>query len=87
MVAVWRRAGYRMPFDWDGASEALSALGRTHARIPHFAGSMVFLPRYDGRQWNGHFDGATPVTHQVCAWLKEEVERLFRALPGSDGSF
>jgi hypothetical protein len=34
-----------------------------------------------------YFDGATPVTHQVCAWPKEEVERLFRALPGSDGAF
>ncbi len=96
-VASWDEAGADVafaeagapapPFDWDGTSKTLSALGRTHARIPHFAGSMAFLPRYDGRQWNEHFDGATPVTHLVCAWLKEEVEGLFRALPGSDGAF
>lgn len=96
-VASWGEAGAdvafaeagaaTVPLDWASTSEALAALGRPHARIPHFAGSMVFLPRYDGRQWTGHFDGATPVTHQVCVWLKDEVERLFRALPGSDGAF
>jgi nucleoside phosphorylase len=96
-VASWDDAGADVAFgdnatiataeDWEDIRRALSALGRTDSRIPHYTGSMAFLPRYDGRQWNGHFDGATPVTHQVCAWLKEEVERLFEALPGSDGAF
>jgi Type I restriction enzyme R protein N terminus (HSDR_N)/NACHT domain len=96
-VAHWDEAGSDVTFaeegsmaselDWEAIKGSLSALGRARARIPHFTGSMAFLPRHDGRQWTGYFDGATPVTHQVCAWLKEEVERLFRALPGSDGAF
>jgi hypothetical protein len=45
------------------------------------------LHSYDGRQWNGYFDGATPVIHQVSSWLKNEIDRLFTALPGSDGAF
>ena len=96
-VSSWDDAGTEVTFsdkaafataeDWEEVRKALSAFGRTDARIPHYTGSMAFLPRYDGRQWSGHFDGATPVMHHVCAWLKEEVERLFRALPGSDGAF
>jgi hypothetical protein len=76
-----------LPLNWEETREALAALGRPNASIPHFAGSMAFLPGYDGRQWNGYFDGATPVTHQILSWLNEEIVRLFAALPGSDGAF
>ncbi|MDA9426226.1 NACHT domain-containing protein [Bradyrhizobium sp. CCBAU 53380] len=96
-VASWNEAGCDVAFadegsiaskeDWTAIQSALAGLGRTRAHIPRFTGSMAFLPRYDGNQWNGYFDGATPVTHEVCAWLKDEIERLFRALPGSDGAF
>jgi hypothetical protein len=96
-VASWDEAGADVAFaeagapaaslDWEGTREALAALGRPNARIPHFSGSMALLPSYDGRQWNGYFDGATPVTHQVTSWLKDEIDRLFAALPGSDGAF
>lgn len=96
-VASWDDAGADVAFgdnaaiataeDWEDIRNALSALGRTDSRIPQYTGSMAFLPCHDGRQWSGHFDGATPVTHQICAWLKEEVERLFTALPGSDDAF
>ena len=96
-VASWDDAGADVAFaeaaipvselDWERTRGALAMLGRPNARIPHFAGSMALLPGYDGRQWNGYFDGATPVTHQVCSWLKEEIDRLFAALPGSDGAF
>lgn len=96
-VASWDEAGADVTFgeagtiaaylDWEETRNALAALGRSNARIPHFTGSMALLPSYDGRQWNGYFDGTTPVTHQVCGWLKEEIDRLFAALPGSDGAF
>jgi uncharacterized protein (DUF934 family) len=96
-VASWDEAGCDVTFadegsiasaeDWAAIQGALAGLGRARAHIPRFTGSMAFLPRYDGRQWNGYFDGATPVTHEVCAWLKDEIERLFRPLPGGDGAF
>lgn len=96
-VAAWKNAGADVVIaskaaiateqDWNSTLKSLGALGRPHAHIPRFTGSMAFLPRYDGTQWNGHFDGATPVVHEVCSWLKEEVESLFRPLPGSDGAF
>jgi Type I restriction enzyme R protein N terminus (HSDR_N) len=96
-VASWDEAGCDVTFgdessiaselDWVAIQDALSGLGRARAHIPRFTGSMAFLPRYDGTQWSGYFDGATPVTHQVCEWLKDEIKRLFRALPGSDGAF
>jgi hypothetical protein len=43
------------------------------------------MPSYDGRNWHGHFDGATPVVHDVCRQLKDEITRLFSELPHSDG--
>jgi hypothetical protein len=51
------------------------------------AGSMLLLPTFDGRQWNGHFDGATTVTHEVCSLLTDEINGLFEALASSDGSY
>jgi hypothetical protein len=96
-VAAWNDAGADVVIatkaviateqDWDATLKNLAALGRPHAHIPHFTGSMAFLPRHDGTRRNGHFDGATPVVHEVCGWLKEEIELLFRQLPGGDGAF
>jgi hypothetical protein len=96
-VASWDQAGADVafaeagapvpPLDWEETREALAALGRPNAFIPRFAGSMASLPSYNGRQWNGYFDGATPVTHHVSRWLNEEIVRVFTALPGGDGAF
>jgi hypothetical protein len=96
-VTTWKDAGSDVVFaekgsiadeqGWEATQSELSKLGRARAHMPRYTGSMAFLPKYDGRQWTGQFDGATPVTHHVCEWLKEEIERIFRALPGSDGAF
>ena len=46
-----------------------------------------FLPLSDfsGRQWNNHFDGATPVVHDVCSLLKDDLDRVFSSMPRQDG--
>jgi hypothetical protein len=51
------------------------------------AGSMMLLPTFDGIQWNGHFDGATTVTHEVCSLLTDDLKGLFEALPSSDSKY
>jgi hypothetical protein len=45
------------------------------------------LPAFEGRQWNGHFDGATTVTHEVCSLLTDDFKGLFEALPSSDSKY
>jgi hypothetical protein len=36
---------------------------------------------------NGHYDGATTVTHEVCSLLTEELKHVFSGLPSGDGAF
>ena len=63
--------------------EALAKLGR---QTSGFYGRTGFtqLPNFDGTQWMGYFDGATPVVHEVCSMLKNELTELFSAIPYND---
>jgi hypothetical protein len=93
-VATWNEAGADVTFsdrgvsppDWKEALDELARLNRPNSRVGRLGG-FTQLSFYDGRQWNGHFDGATPVTHEVCSLLKDELKHLFEALPHSDGAF
>jgi hypothetical protein len=93
-VATWNEAGADVTFtnhpvpspDWKEAVDALARLNRPNSHVRRFGG-FTQLPFYDGRQWNGHLDGATTVTHQVCSLLTDELKQLFDALPHSDGAF
>lgn len=93
-VQKWEEAGADVIFadanvpvpDFEKVLAALTKLGRPTLYIPAYGGFQP-LAYYDGRQWNGYFDGATPVTHEVCWILTDELKRLFDALPGSDGAF
>jgi hypothetical protein len=93
-VATWDEAGADVAFtdhsvpspDWKEALDALARLNRPNSHVRRFGG-FTQLPFYDGRQWNGHFDGATTVTHEVCSLLMDELKQLFDALPHSDGAF
>jgi hypothetical protein len=91
-VATWDEAGADVTFadhgvplaDWKEVRDALARLNRPNSRVAKFGG-FTQLPFYDGRQWNGHFDGATTVTHEVCSLLTDELKQLFDAMPHSDG--
>jgi Type I restriction enzyme R protein N terminus (HSDR_N) len=93
-VATWNDAGADVAFTDQGVSfpdgkevfDELARLNRSSSRIDHFGG-FTQLSLYDGRHWNGRFDGATSVTHEVCSLLKDELKHLFKALPHSDGAF
>jgi hypothetical protein len=93
-VATWNDAGADVAFadrgvplpDWKGALDELARLNRPNSRIARFGG-FTQMSFYDGRQWNGYFDGATSVTHEVCSLLEDELKHLFEALPHSDGAF
>src|SRR5580658_410468 len=89
-VATWKDAGADVAFadrsvplrDWKEVHDELARLNRPNSRIGRFGG-FTQMSFYDGSQWNGHFDGATPVTHEVCSLLKDELKHLFEALPYS----
>jgi hypothetical protein len=73
-----------LPFtDGTEVREALAALNRPNSIV--FRGSGFSpLPSFDGAQWDGRFDGATTVTHEVCSLLIEELDHIFSALPYDD---
>jgi hypothetical protein len=93
-VSSWDEAGADVTFTDRGVPfpdvkevlDALARLKRPNSGVRYFGGFSP-LPSYDGRQWNGHFDGATTVTHEVCSLLTDELKQLFDALPHSDGAF
>jgi len=93
-VATWNDAGADVVFtdrpapprDWKETRDELARLGRPNSRVGYFAG-FTQMSSYDGRQWAGYFDGATPVMHEVCSLLKYEIDHLFEALPHSDRAF
>ncbi len=93
-VATWNAAGADVAFadqgvplpDWKEALDELARLNRPNSRLGGFGG-FKHMSSYDGRQWNGRFDGATSVTHEVCSLLEGELKHLFEALPHSDGAF
>jgi hypothetical protein len=83
----WRDIGADVTIaDRDQAQRALLDSPDPSSDI-YRAGSMLLLPTFDGRQWDGHFDGATTVTHEVCSLLKGDIDGLFEALPSSDGTY
>jgi hypothetical protein len=90
-VASWSEAGADVTFGdnppapvaSDVTSAELAALGRPNERFSRYAGFMP-LSDFTGRQWNHHFDGATPVMHEVCSLLKDELEHVFSAMPARD---
>jgi hypothetical protein len=93
-VESWRDAGADVhcsdappPLpDWQEVQRALAALGRPSGYIPHCGGWSI-QENYDGRLFSGYFNGATPVTNEVCSWLEDDIKNLFRGLPSSDGAF
>ena len=94
-VASWEEAGADVTFangapskfpDVVAVRDALAKLGRPSSRVPYFTGSKRLFP-YDGTQPTGRFNGATPVSHQVCSWLQDDLKHLFKGLPSSDGAF
>lgn len=93
-VESWSGAGADVTFadqsapasDYNETIDALARLKRPNSRVTHLGGFKP-LSSHDGRQWNGHFDGATPVTHEVCSMLRDDLQQIFNALPHSDGAF
>jgi Type I restriction enzyme R protein N terminus (HSDR_N) len=91
-VASWVEAGAEVAFgdtfpgfgDFEETRAALAVLGRPNDRIPRHDGFMP-LSDFTGRQWDYHFDGATPVVHEVCSLLKDDLERVFSSMPQQDG--
>lgn len=91
-VASWDEAGADVefgnetppPVDFAAIQEALARFGRLRAKN-HIWSGWTRLPSFDGRQWTGRFDGATPVTHDVCRIITDELETLFSDLPHNDG--
>jgi hypothetical protein len=88
---TWQTAGANVRFsqqspDWpayfDEFQAALAKLGRSSI----FYGQSGFQPllSFNGDQWNGQFDGATSVMHDVCSILKSELTNLFSVLPIRD---
>ena len=92
-IASWEQAGADVRFsdrapgfaDLKEFRDELSKVGRSKSI---FYGQSGFspLPGFDGRQSSGYFDGATPVVHEVCSMLKDELANLFSAIPHNDGS-
>lgn len=90
-VASWESAGAAVQFsgggpglmDFEEFRSELAKLGRSKSMF-FGHGGFTQLPQFDGRQWTGHFDGATTVVHEVCSMLKNELERLFSAIPSHD---
>ena len=87
-VATWNAAGADVAFadqgvpipDWKEALDELARLNRPNSRLGGFGG-FKHMSSYDGRQWNGPFDGATSVTHEVCSLLEGELKHLVEAIP------
>jgi hypothetical protein len=90
-VASWEDAGADVAFsnlapgisDDLEVREALISMKRLTAHSSIWAGFRE-MPPYDGTQWNGRFDGATPVTHDMCQLLEDEIKHMFSALPAND---
>jgi hypothetical protein len=93
-VRDWKDAGADVSFDgpwpdpippWEEVRKTLMAFGRT-PNIPHYGGFTTHAG-YSGATLHDRFNGATPATNEAVSWLKDEVKRMFRNLPSSDGSF
>jgi hypothetical protein len=90
-VESWDEAGADVTFsgssvllpDPEETRQALAKLNRPSSIVRRIGG-FTRLSSYDGYQWNGYFDGATPVMHEVCSLLTDELRHLFGPLPHSD---
>jgi hypothetical protein len=90
-VASWEEAGADVrfsdqspaPSDFDEFPTELAKLGRSSSI---FGGRWGFtgLSNFDGQDWTGHFDGGTTVAHEVRSMLKDELAKLFEAIPYRD---
>ena len=91
-VASWNQAGADVEFgneappliDFATIQDALARFGRLRANNRIRSGGFFHLPSFDGRQWTGRFDGATPVTHEVCEIITNELKDIFSDLPHND---
>lgn len=87
-VASWEEAGADVRFSdrgrmIDNSEDFRNTLVKLVRSESGFYGHSGFtpLPDFNGRQWTGHFDGATTVVHEVCSMLKDELKKLFSAIP------
>jgi hypothetical protein len=94
-VAEWCQAGADVSFvdemptdflqqDFQELEQEIKSLGRRSGGSLKMGGWMAHVPSSVGYTWNGNFTGETSVMHEVCEWIKEDVERLFRLLPHRD---
>lgn len=94
-VAEWCRAGADVSFvdeiptdflqqDFQELEQEIKSLGRCSGGSLKMGGWMAHVPSSVGYTWNGSFTGETSVMHEVCEWIQEDVERLFRLLPQRD---
>lgn len=58
----------------------LSRLGRPHAK-PSVGWQRSALPRFDGEDRFGNYDGETSALRTAFKWLEDDLKRLFRDLP------
>jgi hypothetical protein len=70
-----------------GFDELASRLGALHRPSDRIASCDGFTPlaSFDGRSWHGQFNGATPVMHDVCSLLENELKSIFVSMPSADG--
>ncbi len=93
-VVDWEAAGADVEFianapppEGDGyyekITDQLKKLGRFTQSNKIWTGAGI-LPSFDGHGVPGGFDGETSALDQSRRWLKEDLEQLFRDVPGSD---
>lgn len=73
-------------FNWNGFSEiqnALLSLSRTKCNSFYW-GCAGLMPRFDGYNLLGRYDGETTVVRSVCKLIERDIKRLFDNLPSSD---
>jgi hypothetical protein len=90
-VVSWDKAGADVifsdkppePRDLSSVQNELAKLGRLHEHS-HIWGGFTVMQNFEGYRWNGQFDGATSVAHDVCGLISREIETTFSSLPSQD---
>lgn len=94
-VAEWCQAGADVSFvdetpsdflrqDFQELEQEVKSFGRRSGSSLKVGGWTAYVPCSVGYTRSGNFTGETSVMSEVCEWIKEDVERLFRLLPHRD---